>query len=76
MIFTLRDDGGYSLDNILEEIVAAYNSNIIDFSILDENNKVKIITYTPNIPSFDYEDNFYFSLVGTPCHEWREELFR
>ena len=75
-IFILRDDGNYTLNEIIEEITNAYNSNIIDFSILPENSKIKIITYTPKEPEFDYEDNFYFTLIGTPCHEWREELFR
>ena len=69
-------DGNYTLNEIIEEITNAYNSNIIDFSILPENSKIKIITYTPKEPEFDYEDNFYFTLIGTPCHEWREELFR
>ena len=75
-IFILRDNGNYTLNEIIEEITNAYNSNIIDFSILPENSKIKIITYTPKEPEFDYEDNFYFTLIGTPCHEWREELFR
>lgn len=75
-IFILRDNGNYTLNEIIEEITNAYNSNVIDFSILPENNKIKIITYTPKEPEFDYEDNFYFTLIGTPCHEWREELFR
>ena len=75
-IFILRDNGNYILNEIIEEITNAYNSNIIDFSILPENSKIKIITYTPKEPEFDYEDNFYFTLIGTPCHEWREELFR
>ena len=75
-IFILRDNGNYTLNEIIEEITNAYNSNVIDFSILPENSKIKIITYTPKEPEFDYEDNFYFTLIGTPCHEWREELFR
>lgn len=75
-IFILRDNGNYTLNEIIEEITNAYNSNVIDFSILLENSKIKIITYTPKEPEFDYEDNFYFTLIGTPCHEWREELFR
>lgn len=75
-IFILRDNGNYTLNEIIEEITNAYNSNIINFSILPENSKIKIITYTPKEPEFDYEDNFYFTLIGTPCHEWREELFR
>ena len=75
-IFILRDNGNYTLNEIIEEITNAYNSNVIDFSILSENSKIKIITYTPKEPEFDYEDNFYFTLIGTPCHEWREELFR
>lgn len=75
-IFILRDNGNYTLNEIIEEITNAYNSNIIDFLILPENSKIKIITYTPKEPEFDYEDNFYFTLIGTPCHEWREELFR
>ena len=75
-IFILRDNGNYILNEIIEEITNAYNSNVIDFSILPENSKIKIITYTPKEPEFDYEDNFYFTLIGTPCHEWREELFR
>lgn len=75
-IFILRDNGNYTLNEIIEEITNAYNSNIIDFSILPENSKIKIITYIPEEPEFDYEDNFYFTLIGTPCHEWREELFR
>lgn len=75
-IFILRDNGNYTLNEIIEEITNAYNSNVIDFSILPENSKIKIITYTPEEPEFDYEDNFYFTLIGTPCHEWREELFR
>lgn len=75
-IFILRDNGNYTLNEIIEEITNAYNSNIIDFSFLPENSKIKIITYTPEEPEFDYEDNFYFTLIGTPCHEWREELFR
>lgn len=75
-IFILRDNGNYTLNEIIEEITNAYNSNIIDFSILPKNSKIKIITYTPKEPEFDYEDNFYFTLIGTPCHEWREELFR
>lgn len=75
-IFILRDNGNYILNEIIEEITNAYNSNIINFSILPENSKIKIITYTPKEPEFDYEDNFYFTLIGTPCHEWREELFR
>jgi hypothetical protein len=72
----LRDDGNYSLNEIIEEITKAYNSNILDFSTINDNNKIKIITYTPKEPPFDYEDNFYFTLIGTPCNEWREELFR
>lgn len=75
-IFILRDDGNYSLNEIIEEITKAYNSNILDFSTINDNNKIKIITYTPEEPPFDYEDNFYFTLIGTPCNEWREELFR
>ena len=75
-IFILRDNGNYTLNEIIEEITNAYNSNIIDFSILPENSKIKIVTYVPEEPKFDYEDNFYFTLIGTPCHEWREELFR
>ena len=75
-IFILRDNGNYTLNEIIEEITNAYNSNVIDFSILPENSKIKIITYTPKEPEFDYGDNFYFTLIGTPCHEWREELFR
>ena len=75
-IFILRDNGNYTLNEIIEEITNAYNSNVIDFSILPENSKIKIITYTPKEPEFNYEDNFYFTLIGTPCHEWREELFR
>lgn len=75
-IFILRDNGNYTLNEIIEEITNAYNSNVINFSILPENSKIKIITYTPKEPEFDYEDNFYFTLIGTPCHEWREELFR
>lgn len=75
-IFILRDDGNYSLNEIIEEITKAYNSNILDFSTINDNNKIKIITYTPKEPPFDYEDNFYFTLIGTPCNEWREELFR
>lgn len=75
-IFILRDDGNYSLNEIVEEITKAYNSNILDFSTINDNNKIKIITYTPKEPPFDYEDNFYFILIGTPCNEWREELFR
>ena len=75
-IFILRDNGNYSLNEIIEEITNAYNSNIIDFSILPEKSKIKIITYIPEEPEFDYEDNFYFTLIGTPCNEWREELFR
>lgn len=75
-IFILRDDGNYSLNEIIEEITKAYNSNILDFSTINDNNKIKIITYTPKEPPFDYENNFYFTLIGTPCNEWREELFR
>ena len=75
-IFILRDNGNYTLNEIIEEITNAYNSNIIDFLILPENSKIKIVTYVPEEPKFDYEDNFYFTLIGTPCHEWREELFR
>lgn len=75
-IFILRDNGNYTLNEIIEEITNAYNSNIIDFSILPENSKIKIVTYVPEEPKFDYEDNFYFTLIGTPCYEWREELFR
>ena len=75
-IFILRDNGNYTLNEIIEEITNAYNSNIIDFSILPENSKIKIVTYIPEEPKFDYGDNFYFTLIGTPCHEWREELFR
>ena len=43
---------------------------------MPENSKIKIITYIPEEPKLDYEDNFYFTLIGTPCNEWREELFR
>lgn len=75
-IFILRDDGNYLLTDLLTEILKAFNSNIIDFVNMPENSKIKIITYIPKEPKLDYEDNFYFTLIGTPCNEWREELFR
>jgi hypothetical protein len=43
---------------------------------MPDNSKIKIITYIPEEPKLDYEDNFYFTLIGAPCNEWREELFR
>lgn len=75
-IFILRDDGNYLLTDLLTEILKAFNSNIIDFANIPDNSKIKIITYIPEEPQLDYEDNFYFTLIGTPCNEWREELFR
>lgn len=75
-IFILRDDGNYLLTDLLTEILKAFNSNIIDFTNISDNSKIKIITYIPEEPQLDYEDNFYFTLIGTPCNEWREELFR
>ena len=75
-IFILRDSGNYLVEDLLTEILKAYNSNIIDFSILPDNSKNKIIINIPEEPELDYEDNFYFTLIGTPCNEWREELFR
>ena len=75
-IFILRDDGNYLLTDLLTEILKAFNSNIIDFANISDNSKIKIITYIPEEPQLDYEDNFYFTLIGTPCNEWREELFR
>lgn len=75
-IFILRDDGNYLLTDLLTEILKAFNSNIIDFTNISDNSKIKIITYIPEEPQLDYEDNFYFTLIGVPCNEWREELFR
>lgn len=75
-IFILRDDGNYLLTDLLTEILKAFNSNIIDFTNMPDNSKIKIITYIPEEPKLDYEDNFYFTLIGAPCNEWREELFR
>lgn len=75
-IFILRDSGNYLIEDLLTEILKAYNSNIIDFPILPDNSKNKIIVNIPEEPELDYEDNFYFTLIGSPCGEWREELFR
>lgn len=75
ILFDLRENG-YTTDTLISEILRAYNSNVIDFSLLGENSKIKIITYMPVEPEFDYGDNFYFTLIGSPCQEWREELFR
>jgi hypothetical protein len=27
-------------------------------------------------PEFDYSQNFFYKLIGRPCKEWREELYR
>jgi len=37
----------------------------------------EVITYSPELKNdFDYENNFYYDLIGNPCEEWREELYR
>ena len=69
-------DNNTTLNQLIEKIQTRYNLNTIDFSKLPDDAKEKVITYMPEEPELDYEDNFYFTLIGSPCEEWREELFR
>lgn len=66
----------FTLNKINEDIKLAYNSNILDFQNIKDSEQIKIITYMLEEPELNYEDNFYFTLIGSPCQEWREELFR
>lgn len=65
-----------NLEQLTKKIQNRYNLNTIDFNKLANIVKEKVITYMPEEPKLDYEDNFYFTLIGSPCEEWREELFR
>ena len=69
-------DNNLTLEQLTEKIQSRYNLNTIDFNKLANIVKEKVITYMPEEPELDYEDNFYFTLIGSPCEEWREELFR
>ena len=69
-------DSDTTLDQLTEKIQTRYNLNTIDFNKLPKDTKEKVITYMPEEPELDYEDNFYFTLIGSPSEEWREELFR
>ena len=69
-------DNNITLEQLTEKIQSIYNLNTIDFNKLASIVKEKVITYMPEEPELDYEDNFYFTLIGSPCEEWREELFR
>ena len=68
-------DNNFTLEQLTEKIQSRYNLNTIDFNKLVSIVKEKVITYMPEEPELDYEDNFYFTLIGSPCEEWREELF-
>lgn len=69
-------DNNTNLEQLIKKIQTRYNLNTIDFNKLASIVKEKVITYMPEEPELDYEDNFYFTLIGSPCEEWREELFR
>lgn len=69
-------DNNITLEQLTEKIQNRYNLNTIDFNKLASIVKEKVITYMPEEPELDYGDNFYFTLIGSPCEEWREELFR
>ena len=69
-------DNNINLEQLTKKIQNRYNLNTIDFNKLANIVKEKVITYMPEEPELDYEDNFYFTLIGSPCEEWREELFR
>ena len=69
-------DNNINLEQLTKKIQNRYNLNTIDFNKLANIVKEKVITYIPEEPELDYEDNFYFTLIGSPCEEWREELFR
>ena len=55
-----------------------YDNEIKNFEEIPSEFKLKIIVYSPKDVSdvLDYSSNLYFELIGKPCDEWREELYR
>jgi hypothetical protein len=61
----------------MEEIIKYYKNNVlVDEFILTESTLKVITEMSEEEPDFDYSYNYYYTLIGKPCTEWREELYR
>ena len=59
-------------NDLIKEIGDYWINNVVE----NEEHLLKIITYYPSEPILDYDENVQYHLIGTPCTEWREELYR
>lgn len=65
------------VSELLTELFNYYYSFKVKMDNFDDKYIYEIITFYPELKEdFDYEDNFYYTLIGKPCNEWREELYR
>ena len=74
-------DRTQSINTILSDLADYYYSyrvDIIDNGTVLDINKLRIITYEPEgrENQIDYSNNSQYKLIGRPCYEWREELYR
>ena len=67
---------GYSPDNLIEEIYNYWKNNILKKDNINKEYILQIIVSIPEEPQLDYGENFLYTLLGKPCSEWREELYR
>ena len=66
---------GLTSQDLYLEIISYYGNNCI---VKNFNSSYILTIQTEDVidPEFDYGENIIYSLIGRPCEEWREELYR
>lgn len=66
---------GFTVNDLMLEI-SSYWGNVYIERLTDKNYILNITTEEIIDPNFDYGENIIYTLIGKPCEEWREELYR
>lgn len=67
----------YSQDDLVKEILEYCKNYVLKTGSVKEEYILRVITKEiEEEPEFDYSQNFFYELIGRPCGEWREELYR
>lgn len=66
---------GKTINDLLLELIT-YWGNVTIKGPINKEYILEVETESVIDPEFDYGENIIYSLIGKPCSEWREELYR